>query len=135
MQTIASCMEPVRPMNIVKQPGHGIDDSYWTPSQWSENSTNSPTECVILASDILDMSNNAFARLSVETEVGKIAALERRLDAKWEKASKKDQNACIQRGTEACRIVCKVIAPKDGEKIFKAMKNVDEANISEQFSC
>ena len=70
------------------------------------------------ASDILDVYNNAFARLSVETEVGKIAALERRLDTKREKASKKDQTACIERATEACRVLCEVIAPKDEEKLF-----------------
>ena len=112
-------MESGTPINIVEhQPGHGADDSNWTPSQWSENSINSPTECVTPPSDILDVYNNAFARLSVETDVGKIAALESRLDTKWENASKKDQNACIDGATEACRVVWEVIAPKDGEKLF-----------------
>ena len=105
-------MEPVTPINIVEhQPDHGADDSYWTLSQWSENFINSPTECVTLPNDILDVYNNAFARLSVETGVSKIAALESRLD-KWENASKKYQNACIDRAIEVCRIVCEVIAPK-----------------------
>ena len=109
-------MEPVTPINIVEhQPDHGADDSYWTLSQWSENSINSPTECVTLPNDILDVYNNAFARLSVETEVSKIAALESRLD-KWENASKKYQNACIDRAIEVCRVVCEVIAPKKWRK-------------------
>ena len=61
-------MEPAAPMNIIveHQPSHGADDSYWTPSQRSENSINSPTESVTPPSDILDVYNNAFARLSVE---------------------------------------------------------------------
>ena len=68
----------------------------------------------------------------METEIGKRAPLGSRLDTKWENASKKDQNTCIDRITEACRVVCEVIAPQDGENLFKTMKNMGERNISEE---
>lgn len=127
-------MEPATPMSTVEHPQcHGVYDSDWNPSQWTEHSITSPREeRVEQSSDILDIYNNAFARLSVETEVGKVAPLESRLDSKWENTSKKDQNTCIERATEACRVVCEVIAPQDGDRLFEAMKNTNEENVSEE---
>ena len=61
-------MDPATPMNIVEHSDcHVADDSYWTPSQWTENSITSPAERRTPSCDILDVYNNAFAKLSVET--------------------------------------------------------------------
>ena len=126
-------MDPATPMNIVEHSDcHVADNSYWTPSQWTENSIISPAERSTPSCDILDVYNNAFAKLSVETGVGSIAPLESRLKTKWDDASKRDQNTCIDRATEACRVVCEVIAPHDGEELFNAIKNTDDGSISEE---
>jgi hypothetical protein len=50
---------------------------------------------------------------------------------KWEKASKKDQKTCIDRATEACQVLCEVIAPEDGEKLFETVRSPSE-DISEE---
>ena len=72
-------MDPATPMNIVEHSDcHVADDSYWTPSQWTENSITSPAERSTPSCDILDVYNNAFAKLSVET--GEKAKLDHFID-------------------------------------------------------
>ena len=57
--------------------------------------------------------------------------LEKSHSTKWEKASKKDQKACIDRATEACQVVCGIIASENGEKLFEDMKSTNE-QVSEE---
>ncbi len=104
----------------------------WTPSKWTDDSITSPyEERDSKESEVLEVYNNAFSRLAANTGFGEITPLESRLITKWEKTSKRQQKACIARATEACRVVCGVIAPEDGEKLFEAMRSTDES-ISEE---
>ncbi len=100
----------------------------WTPSKWTDDSITSPyEERDSKESEVLEAYNNTFSRLAANTGFGEITPLESRLITKWEKTSKMQQKASIARATEACRVVCGVFAPEDGEKLFEAIRSTDES--------
>lgn len=44
------------------------------------------------------------------------------LSTTWEKSKPEEKELCIQKATEACNVICSVIAPKDSEKLFEAIQ-------------
>lgn len=70
---------------------------------------------------ILDF-NQAMSKLSLHTEKEKPDPLTFQLSTSWEDSKKEDKEACMQKANEACGIICNVIAPKDGEKLFQAIQ-------------
>jgi hypothetical protein len=47
--------------------------------------------------------------------------LQIQMSARWEDATEVEKNDCIEKPEEACRTVCSVIAPNDGERLFNEM--------------
>ncbi len=48
------------------------------------------------------------------------------LDGDPESATSKKRDECITKATDACKCVCKIIAPNDGQKLFEALQQKDQ---------
>ena len=44
------------------------------------------------------------------------------LSTTWEEAIPDERKTCIEKATKACEVICSVIATKDGEKLFQAIR-------------
>ena len=56
------------------------------------------------------MANNA----------GRVSPLMLQLKTSWDEASEQEKEVCIDKATEACNLVCDVIAPKAGPELFQS---------------
>ena len=54
--------------------------------------------------------------------------LQIQLKTRWDEATAGEKNNCIERAEEACRAVCSVIAPNDGERLFNEMAQTLSTN-------
>ncbi|PFX26437.1 hypothetical protein AWC38_SpisGene8914 [Stylophora pistillata] len=50
---------------------------------------------------------------------GRVSPLTFQLKSTWEEAKEHEKEICIDKATEACTLVCDVIAPKAGKKLFQ----------------
>ena len=50
------------------------------------------------------------------------------LSTTWEEAILNERKTCIEKATKACEVICSVIAPKDGEKLFQAIRDSSDSN-------
>ena len=82
----------------------------------SEGATRAAT-----ANALLDY-NEAMAKIAVHSERGKIQPLTFQMSTTWEKSSPEEKEICIEKATEACSVICSVIAPKDGDQLFQAIQ-------------
>ena len=102
--------------------------SIWTPGVWSDLGSGSSQEDIsegatraATANALLDY-NEAMAKIAVHSERGKIQPLTFQMSTTWEKSSPEEKEICIEKATEACSVICSVIAPKDGDQLFQAIQ-------------
>ena len=72
--------------------------------------------------DALQDYNEAMATIAMHSQRGKIQPLTFQLTTTWDESKPEEKELCIEKATEACSVVCSVIAPKDGEKLFQAIQ-------------
>ena len=53
------------------------------------------------------------------------------LSTTWEEAIPDERKTCIEKATKACEVICSVIAPKDGEKLFQAIRQPTANDLDE----
>ena len=53
------------------------------------------------------------------------------LSTTWEEAILNERKTCIEKATKACEVICSVIAPKDGEKLFQAIRQPTANDLDE----
>jgi hypothetical protein len=80
-----------------------------------------------LNDDALSDYNQAMANLCMHTDRGKINPLTFQLSTSWDDSKEEEKKTCIDKATEACSVICCVIAPKDGEKLFQAIQQTAQA--------
>ena len=103
--------------------------SIWTPGCWSglwsgsSQEDLSPTNVTgeIKGDPLLDY-NEAMSKIALHTPKQNIQPLTFQLSTTWEKSKPEEKELCIQKATEACNVICSVIAPKDSEKLFEAIQ-------------
>ena len=67
-----------------------------------------------------------MATLSKHTETKNLQPLTFQLSTTWEDATPEDKERCVEKATDACNVICDIIAPKDGNKLFQAMQQLPQ---------
>ena len=62
----------------------------------------------------------------VATGTGRVSPLTFQLKSTWEEAKEHEKEICIGKATEACTLVCDIIAPKAGQQLFQACFTPDK---------
>ncbi|KAL9958399.1 hypothetical protein ACROYT_G035406 [Oculina patagonica] len=101
--------------------------SIWTPGCWSGLGSGSSQEDISTKpttseADTLCDYNEAMSKIAMHTPEQNIQPLTFQLSTTWEKSKPDEKELCIQRATEACSVICSVIAPKDSAKLFEAIQ-------------
>ena len=65
----------------------------------------------------LDTLNEALDRLPG----GTFSPLTFQLNCSWSAASVEDKDMCLEKAEEACKIICNIISPKDGQSLFQSL--------------
>ena len=86
-----------------------------------EEFAESDEESVLLSSDtgVLDIFNDCFSKLSGSTSTAKFSPISSRLHIPLSETTKSTKEKCIAKASEACQMVCEVIAPNDSETLFE----------------
>jgi hypothetical protein len=105
------------------------DNKYflWTPGKMTETSycgsSEEDSSDAIQINPIeqqmneLDTLNEALDRLSG----GTFSPLTFQLNCSWSTASVEDKDLCLEKAEEACKIICNIISPKDGQSLFQSL--------------
>lgn len=102
----------------------------WTPGCCSDLTSGSSHEDLFVdtasnckASSAVQDFNESVAKIAAHTpSAGFLEPLESQLTSTWEEAEPKDKNIYKDIASDACRAVCELIAPKDGQKLFEEIK-------------
>ena len=70
-----------------------------------------------------------MSHLASLTSFKEISPLSFRLTSSWDETTQSEKEACIEKASEACRVICEVIAPKAGEDLFQAMNSTTTSGI------
>ena len=97
----------------------------WTPGCSSNTGSDSFVEdiCDALTPDssAVECFNEAMAKIAEHTTGPPPQPLYIQISARWDDATEEEKKDCIEKAEEACRTVCSVIAPNDGERLFNEM--------------
>ena len=107
------------------------ETSLWTPSCWTSISSDSDDDAAgfsAIEEPVLSTYNKALDDLSKLSDCETpCRPLEFQLNGSLENASRVKKADCLARATEACKLVCNVIAPDDGESLFNSLPRKEEA--------
>ena len=99
-------------------------DFLWTPGETSyyESSEDDSSDTVQINRDEdyrseLDTLNEALHRLSG----GTFSPLTFQLNCSWSAASVEQKEVCLEKAEEACKIICNIISPLDGQILFQSL--------------
>ena len=104
----------------------------WTPGCVSDTGSDSSVEDLrdaLTSNDsAVESFNEAIAKIAEHTTGPLPQPLQIQMTTHWEKATAGEKNNCIERAEEACRTVCSVIAPNDGERLLNEMAQTLSTN-------
>lgn len=88
----------------------------------------------ILSSDkeVLDTFNDCFSKLSGSTS--KFSPINSRLRIVLSNRTKSTKEKCIAKASEACRMVCEVIAPNDSKRLLEEVANSQMPFVSSELA-
>ena len=69
-----------------------------------------------------------MAKIARHSKREDLTPLTFQLSTTWEEAIPDERKTCIEKATKACEVICSVIAPKDGEKLFQAIRDSSDSN-------
>lgn len=98
-----------------------LKDLAWTPSLENKGSHGSSEEEEEVKLNVLDTFNNAISTLSKFTE-HEFRPLTFQLKCDWSKATREERALCTESAEEACKVICDVIAPGNGQQLLDSMK-------------
>ncbi|KAK3751919.1 hypothetical protein QZH41_007935 [Actinostola sp. cb2023] len=100
----------------------------WTPSCWrlayqtDDDSSDDKADAVDQSrKKAVDVFNDAMKQLSDVASLDTPTPLTFQLQKGWDVASKMEKKECIEIASEACRLICSIIAPEAGEKLYTAL--------------
>ena len=100
----------------------------WTPSFWSRYNVDSSDDEDVLqpkGSDVINEYNKGITQLSKAVNAEGPTPLEYQV-FDWHRASKREKSESIERATEACNLVCSIIAPNDAEDLLQAITHAKQ---------
>ena len=80
-----------------------------------------------LIHDILNVYNTAMDEIARNTSSSR-EPLDLQIES-WNNISVKQQQHCIRKATEDCKLVCDVIAPNNGQQLFEAMASSSQGSL------
>jgi hypothetical protein len=57
-----------------------------------------------------------------------------RLTSSCDETTQSEKEACIEKASEACQLICEVIVPNAGEQLFQAMNSTSDIHVSEELA-
>ena len=75
--------------------------------------------------------NEGMAKIARHSKREDLTPLTFQLSTTWEEAIPDERKTCIEKATKACEVICSVIAPKDGEKLFQAIRQPTANDLDE----
>ncbi len=95
-----------------------------TIHQWAPDDVEEKEETFLENEDeeILKNYNEFLSKVSGKTSVVGCSSVEQRVHRKWEEMKPGIKTECVKKATEACHVVCEVIAPNAGEELFEAIQ-------------
>ena len=112
---------------------HSQSDTEWTPGfsagrdfQDSESESECPARP---KSRVLDLFNSSMSNLAEIAGKQSIDPLKSQLEH-WEDCSEMEKQTYARTAKEACQLVCHVIAPRDGEKLFQVVQQQQNGGIA-----
>ena len=76
----------------------------------------------LLPDRVFSTYNTALEKITSISDT-KVEPLTFRLKTQWDKATKSEQQLCVEKLDEACSVVCKVIAPYASDQLLMAYVN------------
>ena len=92
--------------------------SFWTPGCYTGYSSSEDEDD--RSSDLITAYNKTMESLSEAACEHRPSILTYQLKD-WDSASIKEKTECQEKASEACSLLCKVIAPNDGERLFQSL--------------
>ena len=110
------------PCNAVETPVNMWKETLWTPSPRCDNDTQSSSEDEQV--NAVEVFNETMKTLSACSRENKMTEpLNFQLTSSWDKISKEEKEICVEKATEACKVICEVIAPSASNELFQAVKS------------
>ena len=104
----------------------------WTPSNATLlNYSSSSYDCQSGPSTT-DLYNQCMSHLASLTSFKEIPPLSFRLTSNWSETTQSEKEACIEKASEACQVICEVIAPNASEELFQAMNSSSDIHVSQE---
>ena len=114
---------------------HSQSDTEWSPGfsagrgfQDSESESECPARP---KSRVLDVFNSSMSNLAEIAGKQNIDPLKSQLEH-WEDCSEMEKQTYARTAKEACQLVCHVIAPRDGEKLFQVVQQQQNGGIARE---
>ena len=96
----------------------------WTPGQWrkleSVDDDSTGEDMQTFPDQTFEVYNTAMAQIAGLSDIKILEPLTFRLKVDWRTATEKEKQMCEEKVDEACRAVCKVIAPSSSEELLKS---------------
>ena len=64
-----------------------------------------------------------MSHLASLTSFKEIRPLSFRLTSNWGETTQSEKEACIEKASETCQVICEVISPNASEELFQAMNS------------
>ena len=101
-----------------------LGDFPWTPGQWlkleSVDDDSTGEDMQTFPDQAFEVYNTAMAQIAGLSDIKILEPLTFRLKVDWGTVTEKEKQMCEEKVDEACRAVCKVIAPSSSEELLKS---------------
>ena len=101
-----------------------LGDLPWTPGQWhkleSVDDDSTGEDMQTFPDQTFEVYNTAMAQIAGLSDIKILEPLTFRLKVDWGTATEREKQMCEDKVDEACRAVCKVIAPSSSEELLKS---------------
>jgi hypothetical protein len=118
---------------LCSTPSSGPQESspLWTPGCWSGPGSDSSDEEATRSSEVVAKYNEAMRNLSEVARLHRPSVLNRQVK-NLNTVSTTEMNEIKEKASEACALICNVIAPNDGEKLFNSLRTGVEPVVSNE---
>ena len=106
----------------------------WTPSNATLLNYTSSSYDDQSSPSTTDVYNESMSHLASLTSFKEISPLSFRLTSSCDETTQSEKEACIEKASEACQVICEVIAPNAGEQLFQAMNSTSDIHVSEELA-
>ena len=122
--TVCVYISSVQDKSFPQTPADNVDQT-WTPSWWSSCDDTTDEECFNKkCSSVVDAFNNAMKELS------EVASVEAPASITFQLNSSLDRVTSSQKASEACKMICQIIAPNAGHMLYQSLSQ--EENLSKE---